>query len=128
MAEKRGQTVKLIYDFPTQLSTEIGYEDGFWARVTCNRFRSYNGLRRIYHLDKEGKGEYKDYEGPVYYFDSNVVLKDKTKNETIENLEQLRWMDAGIKLIGSFIHNKPISVDTPEDLKKVVEYVNRQAN
>lgn len=55
-------------------------------------------------------------------------LKDRTKNETIENLEQLRWMDSGIKLIGSFIHNKPISVDTPEDLQKVVDYVNRQAN
>jgi hypothetical protein len=79
MAEKRGQTVKLIYDFPTQLSTEIGYEDGFWARVTCNRFRSYNGLRRILYLNEEGKGEYKDYNGPVYYFDSNIVLKDKTK-------------------------------------------------
>jgi len=76
MAEKRGQTVKLIYDFPTQLSTEIGYEDGFWARVTCNRFRSYNGLRRILYLNEEGKGEYKDYNGPVYYFDSNIVLKD----------------------------------------------------
>jgi len=79
MAEKRGQTVKLIYDFPTQLSTEIGYEDGFWTRVTCNRFRSYNGPRRILHLNEEGKGEYKEYEGPVYYFDSNVILKDKTK-------------------------------------------------
>ena len=79
MAEKRGQTVKLIYDFPTQLSTEIGYEDGFWARVTCNRFRSYNGLRRILYLNEEGKGEYKNYNGPVYYFDSNIVLKDKTK-------------------------------------------------
>ena len=79
MAEKRGQTVKLIYDFPTQLSTEIGYEDGFWTRVTCNRFRSYNGPRRILHLTDEGKGEYKEYIGPVYYFDSNIPLKDKTK-------------------------------------------------
>ena len=76
MGEKRGQTVKLIYDFPTQLSTEVGYEDGTWNRVTCNRFRSYNGPRRILHLNEEGKGEYRDYHGPVYYFDSNIKLKD----------------------------------------------------
>jgi hypothetical protein len=79
MAEKRGQTEKLVYDFPTQLSTEIGYEDGFWIRVHCNRFRSYNGPRRILHLDKEGKGEYQEYNGPVYYYESNKRLKDKTK-------------------------------------------------
>jgi hypothetical protein len=79
MAEKRGQTVKLVYDFPTQLSTEIRYEDGTWNRVTPNRFRSYNGLRRIYYFDREGKGEYKEYNGPVYYFDSNIKLKDETK-------------------------------------------------
>lgn len=79
MGEKRGQTEKLVYDFPTQLSTEIGYEDGFWIRVTCNRFRSYNGPRRILHLDKDGKGEYRDYNGPVYYFESNKRVKDLSK-------------------------------------------------
>ena len=79
MGEKRGQTEKLVYDFPTQLSTEIGYEDGTWSRVTCKRFRSYNGPRRILKFNKEGKGVYIEYDGPVYYYDSNKKIKDLTK-------------------------------------------------
>ena len=79
MGEKRGQTVKLIYDFPTQLSTEVEYDEGKWIRVTCNRFRSFNGPRRILHFNKEDKSEYREYNGPVYYFNSNIKLKDRTK-------------------------------------------------
>ena len=79
MGEKRGQTEKLVYDFPTQLSTEVGYEDGTWNRVTCNRFRSYNGPRRILFITEDGKGEYKEYNGPVYYYESNKKVKDRVK-------------------------------------------------
>ena len=34
MAEKKGNTVKLLYDFPTQLSTEV-FTSGEWNRTTC---------------------------------------------------------------------------------------------
>jgi 3-deoxy-manno-octulosonate cytidylyltransferase (CMP-KDO synthetase) len=56
------------------------------------------------------------------------VLTDKTQNELDYNLEQLRWMDNGIKLIGLYIADKLISVDTKSDLKKVNNYVKKQIN
>ena len=55
-------------------------------------------------------------------------LKDKTNNEIAESLEQLRWMDSGIKLIGEFTNTKLISVDTWDDLDKIKRYVSRQSN
>lgn len=78
MGEKRGKTVKLIYDFPTQLSTEV-FDYGIWNRVTCNRFRSFNGKRRILKFDKQNQPYYEDYNGPVYLYETNKVLKDHSK-------------------------------------------------
>jgi len=78
MGEKRGKTVKLIFDFPTQLNTEIfSYDE--WVRVTPNRFRSFNGKRRILKFDKENKPYYEEYLGHVYLYETNKVLKDNTK-------------------------------------------------
>ena len=52
MAEKKGNTVKLKYDFPTQLCCEIYQESlGAYYRVTCNEFRSFGGKRRILNID-----------------------------------------------------------------------------
>jgi hypothetical protein len=78
MGEKKGQTVKLIFDFPTQLSTEV-FEFNQWLRVTANRFRSFNGQRRILKFDKENKPYYEEYKGPVYLYETNKVLKDNAK-------------------------------------------------
>jgi 3-deoxy-manno-octulosonate cytidylyltransferase (CMP-KDO synthetase) len=50
-------------------------------------------------------------------------LKDRTDNEIAESLEQLRWMDSGIKLIGEFTNTKLVSVDTWDDLNKVKKHV-----
>jgi len=81
MAEKKGQTVKLQYDFPTQLCCEVyvpNLED--WYRVTCKVFRSWCGQRRILHLDQDPKKnvavktEYKEYDGPTYLYDSNKKI------------------------------------------------------
>lgn len=81
MAEKKGQTVKLKYDFPTQLCCEV-YVPNLegWYRVTCKEFRSWCGQRRILHLEgniKENtsiKAEYKDYDGPTYLYNSNKKI------------------------------------------------------
>ena len=73
MAEKKGQTVKLIYDFPTQLSTEI-FEYDVWSRVTCNRFRSFNGKRRILKFDKQNQPFYEEYNGPIFLYETNNTL------------------------------------------------------
>jgi hypothetical protein len=78
MAEKKGNTVKLIYDFQTQLSTET-FENGDWSRTTCKRFRSFNGPRRIMKFDPQNQPFYEKYEGPVFLYETNIVLKDMTK-------------------------------------------------
>jgi hypothetical protein len=78
MAEKRGSTVKLIYDFPTQLSTEV-LTNGEWNRVTCRQFRSFNGPRRIMKFDKQNNSYYEDYNGPVFLYETNLKLKDISK-------------------------------------------------
>ena len=79
MAEKKGLTIKMIYDFPTQKATEI-FEDGFgWFRVTCNRFRSYNGPRRICYWNEDGSPNHQEYNGPVYYFETNKVYTGEDK-------------------------------------------------
>jgi 3-deoxy-manno-octulosonate cytidylyltransferase (CMP-KDO synthetase) len=67
----------------------------------------------------------------IYAFTKNSLkniskLKNKTNNEVSENLEQMRWMDHGIKLIGSYTNNHLISVDTDKDLLKVNQYVEEQ--
>lgn len=78
MGEKKGQTIKLIFDFPTQLCVEV-FENNQWRRVTANRFRSFNGQRRILRFDKENKPYYEEYKGSVYLYETNKILKDNTK-------------------------------------------------
>lgn len=70
--------IKLKYDFPTQLSTEI-FRDNIWQRVTCKDFRSFNGARRILKFDVKGDSFYEDYNGPVYLYETNTQLKDLSK-------------------------------------------------
>ena len=81
MAEKKGQTVKLKYDFPTQRCCEV-YVPNLegWYRVTCKEFRSWVGKRRILHIEGDDrmkmdvKAEYRDYDGPTYLYDSNKKI------------------------------------------------------
>ena len=82
MGEKKGQTVKLIFDFQTQLSTEV-FNHGEWGRVTPNRFRSFNGKRRILKFDQENKPYYEEYLGPVYLYETNQILKGKAKTDYV---------------------------------------------
>jgi hypothetical protein len=75
MGEKTGFTGKLIYDFPTEKSTEVLVEGIGWMRVTCRTFRSYNAPRRIIHWNN-GIQTIKDYEGPVYLFMTNKIIEN----------------------------------------------------
>ena len=81
MSEKKGNTVKLKYDFPSQRCCEVyipNLEDLY--RVTPKVFRSWCGQRRILHLEEDPrkniatKAEYKDYNGPTYLYDSNKKI------------------------------------------------------
>lgn len=63
----------------------------------------------------------------IYGFSDNTVyeiskLKEKTKNEIDSNLEQLRWMDAGIKFNVAYTRNSSIGIDTKEDLEEALKY------
>lgn len=81
MAEKRGETEKLRYDFNTAGVLEVyipKLED--WYRVTGREFRSFDGLRRItlpteVHLGNvDVPMETFEYWGPVYMFGTNKEM------------------------------------------------------
>lgn len=79
MGEKRGNTVKLKYDFPTEGVLEVSIK-GNWYRTTAKEFRSFDGPRRITKPVKQpGLGDSMFnvpmvttmYEGPVYMYETN---------------------------------------------------------
>jgi hypothetical protein len=77
MAEKKGNTVKLKYDFNEARCLEIYIESlNRYGRVTCNDFRSFGGKRRILNVDNPQNVFYEDYNGPVYWFGTNKVIPE----------------------------------------------------
>ena len=72
MAEKKGFTGQLKYDFDTARNLEV-YLKGKWFRTTSREFRSFNGKRRI-------QGE--EYNGPVYLCGTNTKVNPKEYSET----------------------------------------------
>ena len=76
MAEKKGFTGKLRYDFEVSKCLEVYLESSQkWHRVIAKEFRSWYGQRRIVIWDKEGEQINTEYHGPVYYYLSNDVVK-----------------------------------------------------
>jgi hypothetical protein len=76
MAEKKGFTGKMFYDFDTSKCCEVEYKPGKWGRVTSREFRSFNGKRRILNVDDPSNLFYELYEGPVYFYGTNTRVKD----------------------------------------------------
>ena len=79
MGEKRGSTVKLKYDFPTEGVLEVSIK-GNWYRTTAKEFRSFDGPRRITKPVKQpalGESMFDvpmetiAYDGPVYMYETN---------------------------------------------------------
>ena len=80
MSEKKGNTVKIIYDFESWRCLEIYVESmQKWHRVTPREFRAYSGKRRITTWDKDNNPNHKEYNGPVYMFETNHIYKGKDK-------------------------------------------------
>ena len=102
MGEKRGNLVKLIYDFDTSKCCEIGRttEKGIqWFRVTAKRFRSWDGPRRLtgpkeqpghgYESFRNIEMETVEYGGPLYLYDTNIKKEKYGKEEFIEAIKKV---------------------------------------
>jgi len=76
MSEKKGMQGKLRYDFNTSKAVFIKKQDSRFFRVTERDFRSFCGERFILE-----DGEYKPYEGPIYYWNTNTIVKDPIKDQ-----------------------------------------------
>lgn len=59
----------------------------------------------------------------IYGYRSDVLAEitalAPSENEKLEGLEQLRWLDKGYKIRVELTDLETISIDTPEDLKKI---------
>jgi|688.fasta_scaffold930456_2 hypothetical protein len=75
MAEKKGNLIKLVYEFNSARCCEVSFDNEKWARVTAREFRSWNGKRRILNVDNPNKPYYEEYMGPVYYYGTNFINK-----------------------------------------------------
>lgn len=80
-----------------------------------------------YHRDKNIAARYYKHIG-IYAFKKNALMKftcmEPTPLEKIEKLEQLRYLENGIKIKMVLTDESPVSIDTPEDFenaKKLIE-------
>ncbi len=79
-----------------------------------------------FHRDKNLSPVYYKHIG-IYAYRKNVLM-DFTKweaspLETIEKLEQLRYLENGIKIKMVLTDESPISIDTPEDLERAKKLI-----
>ena len=111
MAEKRGGLERMKFDFITHNVLEVylpklkDKPTGGWYRTTAQEFRSFDGPRRFYEIERQPglgemlpfiKGELEIpfhlhyYEGPVYIYGTNNVVEQKNTCTIIRNAE---WDD-----------------------------------
>ncbi len=74
-----------------------------------------------YHREKNIIPNYYKHIG-IYAFRKSALMDftywKPTPLETIEKLEQLRYLENGIKIKMVFTDESPVSIDTPEDFEK----------
>ena len=96
MAEKRGETEKLKYDFDTTAVCEVRFKDnGEWFRTTAKDFRSFDGPRRLTFPNsqpvlgmtdiKEVKFKTIEYYGPVFMYSTNLEVPWTDSRQTVTN-------------------------------------------
>lgn len=93
MAEKRGETEKLKYDFNTAGCLEVQMKSGNWFRVTSREFRSFDGPRRITEQSYVVHGRVTDiplvqyeYKGPVYAYATNKRVRKENTQEIVRSI------------------------------------------
>jgi 3-deoxy-manno-octulosonate cytidylyltransferase (CMP-KDO synthetase) len=66
----------------------------------------------------------------IYAYRSQVLKEITTlpqgELEKVESLEQLRWLQAGYKIKVGHTDIETIGIDTPEDLKRAIEFYNKE--
>ena len=83
-------------------------------------------LRGVEQCEWLSKGQYFSHIG-LYAYRADVLLRitqmPQTPLEKAESLEQLRWLENGLKIKVAVSNTKSIGIDTPEDLQQAIEYL-----
>jgi len=96
MGEKRGNTVKIQYDFNTSGLLEVLLK-GEWRRASSREFRSFDTKRRITEPVRTELGNVNvpmrtyEYYGPTYVYDTNIEVTqtDSGKFVTMEYWKEM---------------------------------------
>jgi len=82
-------------------------------------------LRGIEQSEWLHKGQFFSHIG-LYAYRADVLLRitqlSPSLLEQTESLEQLRWLENGLKIKVAISTSKSIGIDTPEDLQQAIEY------
>ena len=83
-------------------------------------------LRGVEQSEWLSKGQYFSHIG-LYAYRADILLRitqiPQTPLEKAESLEQLRWLENGLKIKVAVSNTKSIGIDTPEDLQQAIEYL-----
>ena len=66
----------------------------------------------------------------MYAYKASVLAEitklPQSSLELAESLEQLRWLQNGYKIKVGLTDKETIGIDTPADLQKAIEFINRK--
>ena len=97
------------------------------VKIFFDKENNANSFVRNYEITEEEfhKDNFYKHIG-IYAFRSNILEKitklSPSKNEKQLNLEQLRWLDNKFKIKVGITESESLSVDTTEDIDKIVEF------
>ena len=82
-------------------------------------------LRGVEQIEWLRKGRYFSHIG-LYAYRADVLMRitqlPQSPLEQAESLEQLRWLENGLKIKVAVSNTISIGIDTPEDLQRAIEY------
>ena len=92
--------------------------------IIDNNRNALNFCRKI--LPSSNKTTYYQHVG-IYGYRKEVLNKicklPKSKNEIFQKLEQMRWLDNDYSIKVGITNFQTLSVDTPDDIKKIISHI-----
>ena len=86
-------------------------------------------LRGVEQSEWLHKGQFYRHIG-MYAYRADVLQRitqlHQTPLELAECLEQLRWLEHGLTIKVAECHTVSIGIDTPQDLEKAIEYLQKE--